>query len=87
MSGTANSPWSPRQVASGVLLGSSRAWSGSASCCLGLAEGAASLVRSASLDARPPGLTTLLTLAPVQNVRSWEPPFRKFFSSQFEPVD
>ena len=43
VSGTAHSPWSPRQVASGVLLG---AWSGSASCCLGLAEGEASLIRS-----------------------------------------
>ena len=39
---TAHSTWSPCQVASGVLLGSFRAWSGSTSCCLGLAEGKAS---------------------------------------------
>ena len=57
---TAHSPWSPRQVASGALLGSFRAWSGSASCCLGLAEGKASLVLSASLDASPLPLPELL---------------------------
>ena len=34
MSGTAPSPWSPRQVALGALLGSSRAWFGSA-CSFG----------------------------------------------------
>ena len=35
MSRTAHSPWSPRPVALGALLGSSRAWFGSASCCPG----------------------------------------------------
>ena len=80
-SGTAHSPWSPRQVASGVLLGSFRAWSGSASCCLGLAEGKASLVRSASLDACPLALPTLLSLVPFQFFF-----FCNFFSSQFETV-
>ena len=53
LSETAHSPWSPRQVASDALLGSSRAWCGSASCCQGMAEGEASLARSASLDACP----------------------------------
>ena len=38
--------------------------------CLGIAEGKATLVWSASLDARPLALATLLTLAPLQNVRS-----------------
>ena len=59
LSETARSPWSSRQVASGGLLGSFRAWSGSASCCLRLAEGKASLVRSASLDACPLALPAL----------------------------
>ena len=45
--------WSPRRVTSEALLGSSRAWSGSASCCQGLAEGEASLARSVSLDTCP----------------------------------
>ena len=72
VSGTAHSPWSPRQVASGALPGSSRVWSGSASCSLGIAEGGAALVRSASLDARPLALSMLLSLAPLQNVRSWK---------------
>ena len=53
LSETAHSPWSPRQVASEALLGSFRAWSGSASCCHGLAEGKASLARSASFDVCP----------------------------------
>ena len=35
LSGTAHIPSSPRQVASEALLGSSRAWSGPASCCQG----------------------------------------------------
>ena len=48
----------------------SRAWSGSASCCLEIAEGKAALVRSAFLDARPLAFSTLLTLALLQNVRS-----------------
>ena len=39
VSETAHSPWSPRQVASGALPGSSRAWPGSAFCCQGFAEG------------------------------------------------
>ena len=38
---------------SSALLGSSRAWSGSASCCLGLPDREASLARSASIDACP----------------------------------
>ena len=54
MSGTAHSPWIPRRVASEALLGSSRTWFGSASCCCqGPAEGEASLARSVSLDACP----------------------------------
>ena len=53
----------PRRVALGALLGSSRAWFGSASCCPGLAEGKAGLVRSASLEARPLALHMPLTLA------------------------
>ena len=63
LSRTAHTPQSPRQVASGALLGFSRAWYGSASCCLVLADGKASLARSASLDAHPLALTTLLSLA------------------------
>ena len=82
MSTTAHSPWSPCQDALRALLGSSRAWFGSASCCPGLAEGKAALVRSASLEARPLALSTHLTLAPPQNVRSWKLPCCKFFSSQ-----
>ena len=54
--------WSPRQVASEALLGSSRAWSWSVSCCQGLAEGEASLARSASLDACPLALPALFCL-------------------------
>ena len=64
MSGTAHSPWTPRQVASGALFGSSRAWSWFASCKLGFIEGKATLVRSASL-----GALMHLSLAPLQNVR------------------
>ena len=72
------SPWSPRQVALGALLGSSRAWFGSAFCCLGLAEGIAALVRSASLETRPLALTTLLTLSLFRTCEAGSILFSKF---------
>ena len=79
LSETAHSPWSPRQVSSGVLLGSFRGWFGSASCCPGLAEAKAALVRSASFDACPTALPALLSLASFQDVRIWELPFGNLF--------
>ena len=86
MSGTAHSSWSPLRVASGVLLGSFRTWSGSASCCLGLAEGKASLVRSASLDARPLAPHASVS-GPFSESLKLGASFLQFFSSHFEPVD
>ena len=77
VSGTAHSPWSPLRVASGVLLGSFRAWSGSAFCCLGLAEGKASLV-SVRISRRPFSERTFVAGTFL---------FCNFFSFQFELVD
>ena len=53
LSVTARSPWNPRQAALEGQPGSSRVWPGSASCCRVFAEGEATLVRPASLDACP----------------------------------
>ena len=86
VSGTAHSLWSPSQVTSGALLRSSRAWSGSASCSLGITGGEAGLVRSASLDARPLALPMLLSLASPERAKP-EASLFVFFSSQFEPAD
>ena len=61
--------------------------SGSASCCLGLAEGEASLVRSACLDARPLALPAPSVSPIFRTYKAGSFFFLQFFSSQFELVD
>ena len=87
VSETAHSPWSPRQVASGALPGSSPAWPGSAFCGQGFAEGKASPARSASLDACPLALPALSVSGLLSECLKLELFFLQFFSSQSGPVD
>ena len=79
LSETAHSPWNPRQVAPGVLLGSFRVWSGSASCCQGVVEGEASLARSASHDACPLALPALFVSSIFSGLVKLEAFFGHFF--------
>ena len=80
LSRTVHYPWSPRQVASGALLDSSRAWSGSVFLRIwgSLAVKLAALVRI-RFSRRSSSLASPDTL---QNAAG-----SSFFSCQFEPVD